>query len=103
MNDFFIMVNCTINNADITTLFALITDTLRKGITNCNDIYIFVSEKIKCTNKSFEKDIFNLVNRSEERRVGKECRYRWLWSDLRRRSVREEKKRRGTTDRIEET
>src|SRR5699024_11271768 len=65
MNDFFIMVNCTINNANITTLFALITEALRKGITNCNDINIFISEKIKCTNKGFEKDIFDLIN--------------WLW------------------------
>src|SRR5690625_7851393 len=93
MNDIFIMINCTINNADIATLFAFITDTLCKGITNCNDIYIFVSEEIKCTDKSFEKDIFDLIDRfrirvilfwfliyflifyiirSEERRVGKE-------------------------------
>src|SRR5690625_5234893 len=55
MNDIFIMINCTINNADIATLFAFITDTLCKGITDCNDIYIFVSEEIKCTDKSFEK------------------------------------------------
>src|SRR5690606_39828076 len=25
------------------------------------------------------KDLFSLTGRSEERRVGKECRYRWWW------------------------
>ena len=46
----------------------------------------FLLSKKKCSmlvvnkNKSFDKNLkgdFNLENRSEERRVGKECRSRW--------------------------
>src|SRR5699024_2807296 len=50
---------------------------LSKDISNIDQYRDVVYEQVKSGNLDAGYDIFNL--RSEERRVGKECRYRWAW------------------------